>query len=133
LLAFAQDTGHELMERGNWRNLDVGGIITGDGATTLWPLPDDFKRFCPGQSSQVGPLISSLRPFTPLFGPVNDEILNQMKDFPGSMIIPVWRLIGSGIEIWPALALAEVVTYRYYSNAWIVSAAGVTQTSWGLD
>jgi hypothetical protein len=133
LLAFTQDTGRELMERGDWRNLDMAGTITGDGTTTLWPLPSDFKRLCPGQGSPVGPFVSSLRPYTPLFGPVNDENLNQMKAFPAATILPVWRLIGSAIEIWPALALAEVVSYRYYSNAWIQSVLGVNQTAWGLD
>jgi hypothetical protein len=133
LLAFAQDTGRELAERGDWRNLDMVRTITGDGITTLWPLPSDFMRLCPGQGSPVGPFISSSRPYTPFSGPVNEENLNQMKAFPAATILPVWRLIGSNIEIWPVLALAEIVTYHYYSNAWILSGMGVQQTAWVLD
>jgi hypothetical protein len=133
LLGLAQDIGLELAERGDWRNLDMAGTVTGDAATTLWPLPSDFMRLCSGQDSPVGPFISSLRPYSPLFGPVNDENLNQMKAFPAATILPVWRFIGSNIEIWPALALAEVVTYHYYSKAWIKPVAGANQTAWALD
>jgi hypothetical protein len=133
LLAFAQDTGRELTERGDWRNLDTAGSITGDGTTTLWPLPSDFMRLCPGEGSPVGPFISSLRPYTPLFGPVNDENLNQMKAFPAATILPVWRFIGSNIEIWPALALNEIITYHYYSNAWVKPAGGANKAAWSVD
>ena len=133
LLAFAQDTGRELAERGDWRNLRVAATITGDGTTTLWPLPSDFMRLDPGQGSATGPFISSLRPYNPLFGPINEENLNQMKAFPASTMLPMWRLIGSNVEIWPALAAAEIVTYNYFSNAWIKPVAGANQTAWALD
>jgi hypothetical protein len=133
LLAFADDSGRELARRGDWRNLDIAGTITGDGTTTLWPLPSDFMRLCSGQDSPVGPFISSLRPYTPLFGPVNDENLNQMKAFPAATILPVWRLIGSNIEIWPALALAEIITYHYYSGAWIQPVVGANKAAWSVD
>ena len=41
LVAFAQDTGRELVERGEWNNLKILGRITGDGTTTLFTLPAD--------------------------------------------------------------------------------------------
>jgi len=133
LLAYAQDSGRDLLERWNWRALNKSATITGDGVTTLWPLPSDFKRLCPSDKSQTGPFVSSVRPLLPLSGPVNDEDLNQAKAWPAMPVVPLWRLIGSNVEIWPALAAAEVVTYNYYSKAWIRPVAGADQTIWALD
>ena len=133
LIAYAQDSGQDLIERWGWRSLNTGGTITGDGVTTLWPLPSDFMRLCPSDKAQVGAFISNVRPLIPLVGPVNDEILNQAKQFPAYPAIPLWRLIGGNVEIWPALANAEVVTYRYYSRAWVHPATGADKTAFTLD
>ena len=132
LVAFAQDAGQELLERWSWRNLNTAGTITGDGATTLWPLPSDFQRLGPSDKSPKGAFVSNVRPLLPLAGPVNDEDLNQLKALPAAISIPVWRIINGNIEIWPALGLGEVVTYNYYSSSWITTANG-PRGAWTAD
>ena len=79
IIAFAQDTGRELMERGGWRNLKFETSIVGDGSTTLFSLPSDFKRLCPSDKPQQSPFVSMQRPSIPIRGPVNDEWLNAAK------------------------------------------------------
>jgi hypothetical protein len=134
LVGFAADAGRELVARCDWRNLKISGQCIGDGASTLFQCPLDFKRLAPSDKSPKGALVSSLYPTLPLFGPVNDEDLLQMKAFPSWPTRPVWRLIGTTLEIWPALAVNEVVSFTYYSKNWILAGDGLTKRQrWGAD
>ena len=76
-VAFAQDIGDELRERFFWRNLNIAGLIMGDGTTTLFALPSDWALMSSGQR-----LFSSLYPTLPIYGPVTNEQLAQMKASP---------------------------------------------------
>lgn len=134
LAAYARDAGRDAFERANWKDLDTAAKITGDGVTTLFALPADWNRFSPGDKSPNGALVSSKYPLTPLAGPINTEDLNLLKAAPASQIRPVWRIIRGSLEIWPALALAEIVTFSYYSENWILSVDGLTrQDDWAND
>jgi hypothetical protein len=125
----AQDIGDELRERFFWRNLNIALQITGDGTTTLFALPSDWALFSPGQR-----LFSSIRPTLPIFGPVTNEQLAAMKASPSFPTMPVWRLVGGTMEIWPALGAGEIVTGNYYSTNWVSNAAGlVRQPGFLLD
>jgi hypothetical protein len=120
LVAFAQDTGRELLERANWNGLKNQALITGDGSSTLFTLPSDWMRLCPSDKSPMGALISLARPTIPLIGPVNDEWLNQMKALPTYPAYPVWRIVNNQLEIWPALSSGEVVQFWYFTKNWIL-------------
>ena len=134
LVAFSTRSGRELMERANWTNLDTAGTITGDGVSILFQLPQDWIRFSPGDKSPRGALVSSKYPLIPLYGPINTEDLNLLKALPASTVRPVWRIIGGALEIWPALALAEIVTFNYYSSAWVSNAARTQfKAKWTAD
>jgi hypothetical protein len=134
LVLFSQDAGRELFERANWVNLDTAGTVTGDGVSTLFQLPQDWMRFSPSDKSPKGALVSSKYPLLPLQGPINTEDLNILKALPGSTVRPVWRIIGGALEIWPALALGELVTFNYYSSFWIMNAARtVSRAVWVAD
>jgi hypothetical protein len=121
-VALAQDLGDELRERFFWRNLNIAGQIVGDGSTTLFALPADWAEFSPGQR-----LFSTLYPTLPIYGPVTNEQLAQMKASPAFPTRPVWRIIGGTLEIWPALASTETVTFNYYSTNWVSNAAGIVR------
>lgn len=134
LVFFAKRAGRELMERANWANLDTAGTVTGDGISTLFQLPQDWKRLSPSDKSPHGALVSSKRPLVPLYGPINTEDLNLLKALPASTVLPVWRIIGGALEIWPALSLGELVTFSYYSQFWIMnSARTVSRPTWQAD
>lgn len=133
LVAFSQDTGLEMARRSGWNTLKVFKQVTGDGTTTLWPLPADWMRLCPSDKSPMGALVSLSRPTIPLIGPVNDEWLNQMKALPAYPAYPVWRLINNNLEIWPALANGEIVQFWYFSKNWITKSVGGTSSVWTND
>jgi hypothetical protein len=128
-VALAQDIGDELRERYFWRNLNIAGTIIGDGITTLFALPADWAQLSPGQQ-----FFSSLYPTLPIYGPVTNEQLAQMKASPSFPTRPVWRVIGSTLEMWPALGNGETITFNYYSTDWVSNAAGSQrQASFQLD
>ena len=134
MIAFAQDTGRDILERANWTGLDRAATITGDGTTTLFTLPADWSRFNPGDKAPNSPLISSKYPLTPLYGPVNAEELNALKALPASTVRPLWRMIGKSLEIWPALSSGEIVTFNYFSDYWILAVNGTTRRNrWVAD
>jgi hypothetical protein len=133
LVAFSQDTGLEMIRRSGWNTLKIFKQVTGDGTTTLWPLPSDWMRLCPSDKSPMGALVSLARPTIPLVGPVNDEWLNQMKALPAYPAYPVWRLVNNNLEIWPALAAGEIVQFWYFSKNWITASAGGTSAVWTSD
>jgi hypothetical protein len=134
LLAYSLDAGRDFALRADWRGLRVGANVVGDGVTTIFGLPSDWSRVSPSDKSPKGALISSLFPLLPLHGPVNEEDLNQMKAFPSFPVRPVWRFIGQNIEIWPALAVGETVTFAYFSKAWIsLASTGAMSQTWVSD
>jgi hypothetical protein len=134
LVIFSQDAGRELLERANWTNLDTAGTVTGDGISTLFQLPQDWVRFSPSDKSPRGALVSNKYPLLPLFGPINTEDLNLLKALPASTVRPVWRIIGGALEIWPALATGELVTFNYFSSFWIMnSARTLSRAAWVAD
>ncbi|MGY3527281.1 hypothetical protein ACVISU_000049 [Bradyrhizobium sp. USDA 4452] len=116
----AQDIGDELRERFFWRNLNIAGQITGDGSTTLFTLPGDWAELSAGQQ-----FFSSLYPTLPIYGPVTNEQLAQMKSAPSFPTRPVWRIIGGVLELWPAIGSGEIITFNYYSTNWVSNATGL--------
>lgn len=128
-VALAQDIGDELRERFYWRNLNIGGQITGDGTTTLFSLPSDWGGLSPGQS-----LFSSVYPLLDMPGPVSNETMASLKASNFAPTRPVWRIIGGTMEFFPALGAGEIVTFNYYSTNWVSNAAGLQrQPSFMLD
>jgi hypothetical protein len=127
-VALAQVEGDELARFHDWRSMKVLGILTGDGASTLWDLPADFDRFAPGRvfwsDEGAGAALDM----------VSDDELVAMKAQGTEPPFPVWRLFGDQIEIWPALELGENVTTEYRSEFWILDNDGVTRKArWAAD
>lgn len=121
-LAFAQNEAEQTGSDYNWRNLNIGMTLTGDGTTTLFALPSDFERILQGQA-----LWSQKYPSIPLQGPISSQDLLALKALPVMPVRPVWRLIGGQLEIWPALSSGEVVNGEYRSTNPIVSSDGLTR------
>lgn len=124
MVMLATQEGEETSSSYDWRQLKLPFTYTGDGTTTLWPLPSDFERLLPGEA-----FFSNSYPSIPLIGPLSDEEFLAAKALPVLPIRPIWRLIGTKVEIWPALASGEVINSQYLSNKWIVAIDGVTTKS----
>ncbi len=121
-IAFAQTEVELTASDFNWRNLNIAMTLTGDGSTTTFALPSDFERPLQGNF-----LFSTKYPSIPLQGPVSSQELLGLKALPVTPTRPVWRLVGGVIEIWPALAIGEIVNGEYRSTNPIVSGDGLTR------
>lgn len=128
-LAFAQTEVEVTGSDFNWRNLNIGLTLTGDGTTTLFMLPSDFERILQGQA-----LWSQKYPSIPLQGPISSQDLLALKALPVMPVRPVWRLIGGTMEIWPALSAGEIVNGEYRSTNPISSGDGtIRKVRWSAD
>jgi hypothetical protein len=141
---FSQDAGDELVSRWTWPYLRRPGAlatpsgqparITGDGTTTIFPLPSDWARFAPSDT-----LTSSLYPTLTLSGPVNEEDLLRFKQLPFTPLPSLWHLIGDAgstqiyIEFYPAPASGEIISFVYGAGGlWILS-GGTNVGAWLTD
>jgi hypothetical protein len=127
-VALSQVEGDELSRFHDWRSLKVSAILTGDGSTTLWDLPEDFNRFMSGEILWSDQSAGELLPL------VSDQELVALKAQETDPPESVWRLFGDQIEIWPALASGEIVTTEYRSEFWILANDGSTRKArWSAD
>jgi hypothetical protein len=127
-VALSQVEGDELSRFHDWRSLKVSAILTGDGSTTLWDLPEDFDRFMSGEILWSDQSAGELLPL------VSDQELVALKAQETDPPESVWRLFGDQIEIWPALASGEIVTTEYRSEFWILANDGSTRKArWSAD
>lgn len=128
-LAFAQVEAETTGSDFNWRNMNIAYLFIGNGSQTLFNLPSDFERIVQGQA-----LWSQKYPSIPLQGPVSSQDLLALKALPVTPVRPVWRLIGTQIEIWPALANGEIVNTEYRTIYPISSSDGSTKRArWAAD
>jgi hypothetical protein len=132
MLACAQDAGDEISRR--WFSTSLRTVapveFTGDGTTTVFTLPGDFKAFPFG-----GTFISSAYPTMTMPGPVNDDDLLKMKALPMSVYPSAWRRLGNSIEFYPVPQTGEKITYSYGKSSWITDSSGTPYTPavWKAD
>ena len=125
MIACAQDTGDEMVERVDWQALKIASPVTftGDGSTTLFSLPAGFSVGVNKLSPDC--FVSSAYPTLRMVGPVLEDDLLRMKALPMSLYPSVWRVVGSQIEFFPALQAGEVVSFVYQKGQWVTNSVGV--------
>lgn len=132
MVLFAMRSGNDLQRRWTWKaqKKQIPSTFTGDGTTTLFSLPTDFGSLQPSDT-----FTSSVYPTIPLEGPINEDDLLRLKQLPFVPVPGVWRpVMANKIEIYPAPAASEIISYVYASKFWILAADGTTYRSrWGAD
>ena len=118
----AFDAGHD------WTKLKALATITGDGSATTFSLPTDYARMLLKSS-----LWPSAMPNVPLMHvPDTDTWLGLVvQNF--TTITPRWTIIGTQINILPAVAAAATVKYYYLRNTIITDAAAAVKTAFTAD
>lgn len=97
--------------RGNdWRRLMVLQSVTGDGAMTSFPMPDDYARMPVKGEMRLAGVNQTLTPARDL-----DQWLDiQLTGNYG--VYGTWLLLGGTMQVLPALPVGEVVKFYYISN-----------------
>ena len=103
----------------DWTKLKQMKSFSGDGVTTAFNLPQDYKRML--KTSNVWRSTSGLQPMR--FIPDTDQWLQRrlmnMADAWGE-----WTMQGGQMLIWPAMAIGVTATFAYLHKNCIVPAAG---------
>jgi hypothetical protein len=91
------------------------------------PLPADFERMIPGTMWIDATL-------WPVVGPVTEpEFEIRRNNIGGLGARPIFRVAGGAVDILAVPPPGGVLTYRYFINTPIRSAAGVARTEWLAD
>ena len=114
----AQRIAYDLMD---WSRLQVMVIptFTGDGVTTTWTLPSNFKRML--KTAQVWRSTSNQQPMRFISDPnlwLQRRLLNR-SDAWGE-----WIIFGNQMLIWPAMGVGTTATFVYLDKNCIALSPG---------
>ncbi|HEX3412881.1 MAG TPA: hypothetical protein VHT00_14270 [Stellaceae bacterium] len=120
LLALATEMAQRIAyDTRDWQLLRSVKVNNGDGTTTAFPLPADYKRLL--LTSNIWRSTSALTPMR--FIPDTDEWINRralnIYDAWGE-----WTMLGGQLNIAPTLATGLTVTYAYLTSNCIKLASG---------
>lgn len=114
-MRLAQVEGDTLSREADWNSLKVVGSLTGDGTSTVFDLPSDFHRFMTGERMWRDKFP------THYLTRVTDDEMRGLQVSEVEPIYPVWRLIGSQIEFYPAPETSDVIFTEYRTTHWIMN------------
>lgn len=106
------------MPKYNWTALERDHIITGDGSTVLFDLPDDFDRFITDVKFQY---LSDLTRMTQV---TNADEWTRNKLYVSGFIYGMWRRRGNQVETYPALSNGRQVQFTYITKNIVCPASG---------
>lgn len=103
-----------------WTLFRIVGTCVGDGTTTAFPLPANYKRLL--LTTNLWRSTSALTPmrFIPDFDEWNNRRTRGIYDGFGE-----WAIFGGNINIAPTLATGETATYGYLDKNCIMPVGGV--------
>jgi hypothetical protein len=118
----AFDSGHD------WVKLTATATITGDGASTAFNMPSDYRRML--KKARLWPSSSPFAPYTHYPDP---DVWLGIQVQLWTPVIGAWTIIGSQINILPTLANAATVKYMYMQNTPVRSSGNAAQTQFLAD
>lgn len=114
----------------DWTALRKTSTIVGDGTTTAWDLPVDYKRLL--LTSNVWRSTSTQSPMR--FVPDTDEWINRRADNGTSdNAWGEWTMMGGQIHIWPALEVDQAAYFSYLHRNCVRLASGGFSDSFFAD
>lgn len=112
----------------DWSALKALGTISGDGVTSAFSMPSDYRRMLKKAS-----LWSSAGFATSLFHVADTDQWLGMQSRSPQWSPGAWTIIGRQINILPIPATGSTVQYYYLSNAIAVAQDGTLRTAFLAD
>lgn len=118
--ALANQIGPVLADAFEWQQFRPTFTVTGDGATTSFPLPAGFSRFI----AETGWSETNRRPATIM----NTQQWAAAQAWIGETpyLAPACRIQANALEFLSAPANAEVITFPYLTRNWVLDEDGIT-------
>lgn len=127
LAALANRSAKALAKGHDWSRLKTLETLTGDGTTTQFTQPSDYARML--KKAQIWS--------TSLEGPLRhiadtDEWLGlDVKSY--DFVVNAWTIIGSNVELKPALGSTVTAYYYYITNLVVQPVSGSNKTDFTSD
>ena len=120
MLALANEQAQRIAyDTRDWTRLKAEATIIGDGVTTAWPLPANFKRMLPTTN-----VWSSTSTQTPLMFIQNTDMWTQRRAYGDIDSRGEWTLLGDYLHIYPALGPANTASFTYLDRNCVRLASG---------
>lgn len=128
LQALANEMALRMAKVHDWTVLKTLATITGDGTSTAFPLPTDYRAML--KKAALRPTASPYYKLT--HEPDTDRFL-QLQLVNIKPTFGWWTLIGSSVNIQPAPAAAATIKYFYLTNQIVKPASGGNKTAFSMD
>lgn len=112
----------------DWTRLKTLATITGDGTTTSFTLPADYRRML--KKARVWPSSAPLSPLTHYSD--SDQWLG-LQEQEVTLVTGAWTLIGASIHFLPALDNLETAKFYYVSSLIVDPVTGDNKTAFTID
>jgi hypothetical protein len=112
----------------DWTRLRKLNVFTGDGTTTAFNLPANFKRML--LTSNVWRSTSAIQPMT-FIADAEEWVQHRQMDRYSSW--GEWTMMGGQMLIWPALSAGVTATFSYLDKNCIALASGGVADSFQAD
>lgn len=124
----ANEVAADIAEACDWQALTVLKIITGDGVTVNWPLPDDYVRMVGGTDIHSGTWTYMRYAASPTLDAWQD--LNALLPAipPG-----YWTILQNQIGFVPTISSGQDARFYYISSNWARSASGQPKALFDRD
>lgn len=126
--SLANEAARDICESHDWRKLRVKHVITGDGETSVFPLPSNYSRMVTGAGVHSGTWYN--RRYVYAGSLDNWEDLEQLKPAipPG-----YWMLQPDGMSFLPVISSGDTASFYYIRKDYAVDAGGSPKTEFTQD
>lgn len=127
LAQVANEMARRIRDAHDWSMLKVLNTETGDGTTTTFTLPSDYRKMPKDQQIWSS---RTQEPLTHISG--GDDWLNlTVRNY--SVVTGVWTILGGAVQVMPAPSASESLYYYYISSNMVETAAAEYQASFTAD
>lgn len=128
IASLSNEAATDIMKAHDWQALTKLKIITGDGATGAWPLPDDYDRMVNGQDVHSGTWTYMRY--------MNAGTLDRWQDL--NALLPAippgyWIILLDKINFLPVIGSSDDARFYYVSNQYAVGADGIPKFAFNRD
>lgn len=128
IASLANEAATDIAKANDWQALTKLKIITGDGTTSAWPMPDDYDRMVNGMDVHSGTW-TYMR-----YAPAGT--LDHWQDL--NALLPAvapgyWIILQNQINFLPIVSTGSDARFYYVSNQWAKSSAGAGKAAFDRD
>jgi hypothetical protein len=127
MAVLANEAAVAMARRYDWRKLTILKTFTGDGTTEAFDLPADYDRMPVKAELYSSRLFGALTPVRDL----DVWLENKIRGF--KLIYGQWTMLGGQLQIMPAPAAAETISFYYLSNLLVTASGGATKALFDQD